>query len=144
MPSLATLTIIGLIVLGVLIWLFFRTRTGDLITEMVEKRRPTSRLVCRADYVEGLDRIPVAIALTDDTFYYENPDLQASFELRRIEEIDYDDEMLTGHAADAGHRVMRLRSHGRAFEYLLPRAEADKWAAALPPKHVGEEAARAV
>lgn len=140
MPSLATLTIIGLVVLGVLIWLFFRTRTGDLITEMVEKRRPNSRLVCRADYVEGRDHIPVALALTDDTFYYENPDLQASFELRRIEEVDYDDELLTGHAADPAHRVLRLRSHGRAFEYLLARADADKWAAALPARHLDDQA----
>jgi hypothetical protein len=85
----------------------------------------------------------VAIALTADHLYYENPDLQADLELARVEEIEYDDELTTGHQAPAGTRVMRLRSHGTAFEFVLPNAEAAKWQSSLPPKAGAPMAARA-
>jgi hypothetical protein len=136
---LATLTIVGLVVAAVLVWFFLRTRSQDLISEMLEKRRGNSRLVGRADYMEGLERIPVAVALTNDTFFYENPDLQASFELARIDEVEYDDELATGRAVEAGHRALRLRSHGTTFEFILPQAEAEKWMVALPMRRQGGE-----
>lgn len=141
---LATLTIVGLVVAAVLIWFFMRTRSADLITEMIEKRRSTAKLVGRGDYMEGMERIPVGMALTDDTFYYENPDLQASFELARIDEVEYDNELATGKHVEAGHRALRLRSHGTTFEFIIPDSEAQKWMAALPPRRQGDTAARAV
>ncbi|HXG57764.1 MAG TPA: hypothetical protein VNL91_01950 [Thermoanaerobaculia bacterium] len=138
MNWLATITVVGLVVLAGLIWLFFRTRTADLIDEMLQKRKATSKLAVRGQYVEGIECIPVALALTEECFYYENPDLQASFELNRIDEVEYDDELATGRSAPHGMRVLRMRSHGTPFEFLLPEAEVSKWMEALPPRRPGE------
>jgi len=143
MSGLAALTLVGLVVLAVLVVVFIKVRQRDLLGAMMEKRRPTSKLVSRADYVEGAEMIPVAIALTDDTFYYENPDLEASFELNRIDEIEYADELMTGKSHSEGCRVLRLRSHGTSFEFLLDKADCDKWQTVLPPRTLGP-VARAV
>ncbi len=134
---LATGTVIGVVVLAVLIWFFLRTRSQDLLAEMMEKRRGSCKLVSRADYVEGMQKLPVAICLSDANLYYENPDLQASFELARIDEVEYDDELATGRSIPEGSRALRLRSHGTTFEFVMPAAEIVKWQAALPARRSG-------
>lgn len=141
---LATGTVIGVVVLAVLIWFFLRTRSQDLLAEMMEKRRGSSRVVSRADYVEGMQVIPVAISLSDSNLFYENSDMQASFELARIEEVEYDDELATGRSVSEGSRALRLRSHGTAFEFVMPAAEIAKWQAALPARRAGTTTAKAV
>ena len=141
---LATGTVIGVVVLAVLIWFFLRTRSQDLLAEMMEKRRGSSRVISRADYVEGMQVIPVAISLSDSSLYYENTDMQASFELARIDEVEYDDELATGRAVTEGSRALRLRSHGTAFEFVMPAAEMAKWQAALPARRAGSATAKAV
>ena len=137
MTLLETLTIVGVIVLAVLLVVFLKVRRGDLLGAIMEKRRSRSKIVSRADYVEGAEAIPVAIALTEDTFYYENPDLEASFDLARIDEVEYADDLMTGkkHAADC--RVLRLRSHGTTFEFLLSKPDTDKWQSLLPARAIG-------
>ena len=136
-------TVVGIIVLAVLVWMFLRMRAGDHIEEMMKKRRAEAcRLTSRADFLEGMQKIPVALCLSDDTLYYENPDMQATVELRHIDEIEYDDETATGRAV-AG-KALRLRSHGHTFEFLLDQATAKQWEAALPPKHFAAIPARAV
>jgi len=144
MTWIGTVTVVGLVVLAGLIVLFMRTRSKDLIEEMLTKRRNSSKLVSRADYVEGLERMPVALALTEDHFYYENPDFEAMFELRMIEEIEYDDELATGRSVEHGCRALRLRSHGTTFEFILAPDVCAKWLAALPPRRADEERAKAV
>jgi hypothetical protein len=143
MPWLSTVTVVGLVVLVALIALFLRIRVKDLVDEYVKRRSGSSRVASRADFVEGIERIPVALALTDDTLYYENPDLQASLELQRIEEIEYDDETATGqHVAG---KALRLRSHGHTFEFVLDGDTARKWQTVLPPHRFDEgPAAQAV
>ena len=143
MTSIATLTVVGVIVLAVLIFLFLRARQSDLLGEIM-KKRAGSKLVSRADYVEGREEIPVVLALTDDTFYYENADLQASFELARIDEIEYADDLMTGKHIRAGCRVLRLRSHGTTFEFLIDTPESKKWEAALRQHRIDEPNAAAV
>ena len=137
MPGLATMTIVGVLVLAVLVVVFLKVRQRDLIAAFMEKRRSSAKLVSRADYVEGAELIPVAIALTATTFYYENPDLEASFDLDRIDEIEYSDELATGKSHTANSRVLRLRSHGTAFEFLIENAESRKWENALPARRLG-------
>ena len=144
MPWVGTITVVGLVVLAALIVLFVRTRSKDLLEEMMNKRRPTSKLVCRAEYVEGMERMPVALALTEDRFYYENTDLQAFFELSTIDEIEYDDELATGRQVEHGCRALRMRSHGAAFEYILTPADYKQWAEALPARRADQERAKAV
>jgi len=137
---LATGTVVGVIVLAVLVWLYIRTRSQDMLEEMMQKRRGASRLVTRAEYVEAMAKMPVALSLTDKEFFYENTDLQASFELARVDEIEYDNEMQTGHSVPDGTQVMRLRSHGAAFEFLMPQADIAKWQAVLPSTRSGHAA----
>lgn len=125
----------------VLVSVYLKMRQRDHLDVLIKKRQPGSKLVSRAEYAEGMESIPVALALTGDTFYYENPDLEASFELSRVDEIEYDDELATGKTVDADNRVLRLRSHGAAFEFILNKEDAAKWAAALPARRMGDSAA---
>jgi hypothetical protein len=143
MQWVGTVTVVGLVVLVALVVLFLRIRMRDLVEEHVKRRSVGSRICSRADLVEGGERIPVALALTDDTIYYENPDLQASLELQRIEEVEYDDETATGH--DVVGKALRLRAHGQLFEFVLDFDSARKWQTALPPHRMDDgPAAQAV
>ena len=140
MPWLETATIVGVVVLAILIWVYFRLRGKDRVEEILTKHRGTARVCSRACLVEGMEQIAVALVLTADAIYYENADLQASIELPMIEEVEYDDETATGHSV-AG-RVLRLRAHNHVFEFTLDMATAKQWEAALPPRRLDQ--ARAV
>jgi len=144
MPDLGTITLVGVVVLVVMVVIFLKVRQKDLIGAMMQKRQANAKLVSRADYVEGMETIPVALALTADSLYYENPDLEASFELNRIDEVEYSHELATGKNIDADATVLRLRSHGAAFEFLLEKPEAKKWMDALPPRSTDQRPAHAV
>ena len=144
MPGLATITVIGLVVLAVLTVIFLRVRRTDQIGALMEKRRARSKLVSRAEHVEGVGRMEVALSLSADSLYYENPDMEASFELNRIDEVEYGDELSTGKVLEDDFGVLRLRSHGRAFEFVLAKGELPKWRAALPPRAMGTSAEQAV
>jgi hypothetical protein len=130
-------TVAGVVVAAVLTVIYLRLRQKDIIGALLEKRRASAKLVSRADFVEGAEKIPVALALTGDTFYYENLDIEASFELSRIDEVEYDDELITGRTINDSCRVMRLRSHGAAFEFVMEKADCAKWTAALPARTFG-------
>ena len=133
-----TVTLVGLAVLVVLVVIYMKLRTQDHLGELMNKRRASSTLVTRAEYVEGREQIPVALSLSTDTLYYESPDMEASFELARLDEIEYTDDLATGRDVH-NCRVLRLRSHGAAFEFLLDKADAGKWMAALPPRSYGNQ-----
>lgn len=139
--NLEVVSIVGVVVLIALTLAFLKLRRKDQIGAMMEKRKGAAKLVSRADYVEGREEMPVALTLTADTFYYENPDLEASFELSRIDEIEYADDLATGHEIRHPNvRVLRLRSHGAVFEFLLEKNDCAKWMAALPPRTYGNAA----
>lgn len=140
--TLTTVTIVGLVVLVALVWVYLRMRSKDQIEEMMAKRRASSRLVSRANFVEGLERIPVALALTTDTIVYQNPDLDATLELKHIEEVEYDDETATGQSVDG--KALRLRSHGHTFEFVLDPNTARQWETTLPPRRLSQGTAHAV
>jgi len=55
MPWLETLTVVGLAVLAALVWLFIRMRMKDHLDELMAKRRGSSRIVSRADFLEGME-----------------------------------------------------------------------------------------
>lgn len=140
MPGLETATIIGVVVLAVLIWVYFRLRSKDRVEEVLAKHKSSARVCSRACLLEGMEQIPVALVLTADSIYYENADLQASIELAMIEEVEYDDETATGHTV-AG-KVLRLRAHNHVFEFTLDLPTAKLWEAALPARRI--DRARAV
>lgn len=130
---LATMIVVGVAIAAILVAMFLRARQKDRIGALIEQRRGTSRIVTRAEYVEGRDTIPVALSLADGTIYYSNPDLDASLDVDRIDEIEYADELSTGRTVRQGCRVLRLRAHGTTIEFLLERGDCEKWSAALPP-----------
>lgn len=143
MPDLGTITLVGAVAVVVLVVVYLKLRAKDSIDAALTKRRGSSKLVSRAEYVEGAEKIPVALALTDSTFYYENADLEASFDLDRLDEIEYDDDLATGANLHAGCRVLRLRSHGATFEFVMDKGEAAKWESALPRRTYGSGTAQA-
>jgi len=134
MPWLGTVTIIGLVVLVALIWVFVKLRGKDRVDEVLAKHRGSARVCSRACLLEGMEEIPVALVLTSDSIYYENSDLQASIELPLIEEIEYDDETATGHTVPG--KVLRLRAHNHVFEFTLDLPTAKQWEAALPARRI--------
>ena len=142
MPWLGTVTVVGLVVLAALIWVFLRMRMKDHLDEMMAKRRGSCRIVSRADFLEGMEKIPVSLALDNDALHYENADLQATLELRHVDEVEYDDETATGHSVVG--KALRLRAHGHAFEFVLDQATARQWEQLLPPRRVDQLPARAV
>jgi hypothetical protein len=140
MPSLEIITLAGVVVLAVLLWIYLRMRSKDRIDEILAKHRASASVCSRANLMEGMEMIPVALALKNDAIYYENTDLQASIELALIEEIEYDDETATGHTMPG--KVLRIRAHNHVFEFALDLPTARQWEAALPPRRI--DRARAV
>jgi len=87
-PLLSILAVIAVAVLG---WLLYSKVGADRIEALTEKRRATSRMVGRGEFVDGNSHQGVALALTASTFFYENADMQASLDIDWLREIDYDD-----------------------------------------------------
>jgi hypothetical protein len=139
MPWLTTVTFVGVVVLAALIWLFVQTRSKDLLEEKMAKRKASSKAVCKSELLEGPNRIAVVMSLEGNRVIYENADLDAFLEMENMEEIEYDDESSTGHHAHG--RILRLRSHGHAFEFDLDKEVAKQWEALLPPFSAGRQQA---
>jgi hypothetical protein len=134
MTQLETITVIGVVVLAILVWFYFRQRSKDHVEQVLAKHRASARVCSRACLLEGMEQIPVALALTADSITYENRDLQASIDLSVIEEVEYDDETATGHSV-AG-KVLRLRAHNHLFEFTLDLPSAKLWETALPARRI--------
>jgi hypothetical protein len=129
----AWISIVSVIVAGFLGWNLYRRFGTDRIEAFNEKRRATSRLVSRGEFVDGNRHLDVALALTDSTFFYENSDMQASLDLDWVREIEYDTELATGTAPLNG-TVLRLRSNSQTFEFVLSNDVVTRWQTMLPPR----------
>ena len=126
------ISLAALLVIGILGWNLYRRFATDRIEALSEKRRATSRMVGRGEFVDGNRHLDVALALTQSTFFYENSDMQASLDLEWVREVEYDSELATGHAIEHG-QVLRLRCDRQTFEFVLPSDTVDRWHTALPP-----------
>ncbi len=136
--SVTVITVVGLIVLVFLVWLLKNRHRSNALEDFHKKRRDGgAKLVGVADYVEGMEHMSVSLALTDQTIFYENEDFQAQLDLERLDEVEYDDELSTGKEVQDG-KVLRLRSHGHTFDFILTRDDAAKWQALLPPHRMNE------
>lgn len=138
MSLIGAATVVGLLAVAVLVWFYLRQHNSDQLVAIENRRKPEARIVERADYVEGMQHIPVVLSLTNSAIFYENVDLQAQLDLAKIDEVEYDDELATGTAVAAHGRVLRLRSHGHTIEFVVPRESADKWLTNLPGHRMGE------
>lgn len=135
--ALVTTIIVVIILLAVIIWFINQQRSKGQIDERVKKRSADSILAHRALYMEGRERLPVSLSLTSSTIFYENADLEARLDLDRIDEVEYDEETTTG-LSQEGSRVLRLRSHGQVFEFIITKAQAKEWMEHLPTHHLDE------
>src|SRR5258708_23885898 len=134
MPPVEYVTLAGLVALAVLLWVYSRMRSKDRIDEILTKHRGSASVCSRANLVEGMEMIPVALALKNDAIYYENTDIQASIELALIEEVEYDDETATGHTMPG--KVLRIRAHNHLFEFPLDLPTAPPLGAPFPPSPI--------
>jgi hypothetical protein len=136
---LTLLSIAAVVAVAFLGWNLYRRFGADRIAELNERRRATSRMVSRGEFVDGNRHLEVALALTQSTFFYENSDMQASIDLHWVREIEYDTELATGTVPPTG-KVLRLRSHSQMFEFVLPNDVVPRWHLMLPPRRVMEPA----
>ena len=125
--------------LAVLGWTLYRRLASDRIAKFIERRRTTSRMVSRGEFVDGNRHLAVALAVTDSTFFYENSDMQASLDLQWVREIEYDTELATGTAV-AGGKALRLRCYSQTFEFVLPNDVVARWHMMMPPRRAAEPA----
>ena len=139
---LAWVSIVAIGIAAFLGWNLYRRFGADRIAELMEQRRSASRMVSRGEFVDGNRHLPVALAVTSSTFFYENADMQASLDLQWVREIEYDSELATG-SAIAGGKVLRLRSSSQTFEFVLPDDVVARWHMMLPPRRVPDYAASA-
>ena|ERR1700682_1443861 len=131
------LSIAAVAAVGFLGWNLYRRLGSDRIAALNERRRPTSRLVSRGEFVDGNRHLEVALALTQSTFFYENADMQGSLDLQWVREIEYDTELATGTVPPTG-KVLRLRSNSQTFEFVLPNDVLARWHMMLPPRRAIE------
>ena len=135
------LSIVAGLAAGLLGWELYRRLASDRLSAFIARRRPTSQIVSRGEFVDGNRHLEVAMAMTPSTLFYENSDLQASLDLEWVREIEYDTELATG-AAVHGGKVLRLRSDSQTFEFVLPQDEAPRWLTMLPPRGIAQAAAQ--
>lgn len=119
-----------------MLWWFRRNRDNGNLENIMTRHRPTARICSRAELVDGRNHIPVALTLEPWHIFYENVDLEAALELERIDEVEYASDLLTGGISSGA--VLRLRSHGRAVEFILDFASAERWSKLLPPHRMDE------
>jgi hypothetical protein len=113
-------------------WMLWRRFLSDRLQLFSDRRRSSSQLVSRGEFVDGSRHLEVALALTDVAFYYENEDMEASLERQWIHEVEYDDELSTGQGVGDG-TVLRLRCFSQMFEFILPHDSVRQWETLLPP-----------
>jgi hypothetical protein len=135
-------TIAALIAVAFLGWTLYRRLGTDRIAQLNDKRRATSRMVSPGEFVDGNRHLPVALAVTQSMFFYENSDMQASLDLQWVREIEYDTQLATGLAVDGG-KVLRLRCFSQVFEFVIPNDVVARWHMMMPPRRAIEAAVAA-
>ncbi len=136
------LSIAAFIAVAILGWTLYRRLGTDRIAQLNDKRRATSRMVSPGEFVEGTRHLPVALAVTQSMFFYENSDMQASLDLQWVREIEYDTQLATGLAVDGG-KVLRLRCFSQVFEFVIANDVVTRWHMMMPPRRAIEAAVAA-
>lgn len=114
-----------------LIAFLVRSLSHDKIEAILKKRRSGAVLATAAEFVEGPTHLEVALILDSKKLHYESGDIQAFLELSNVDEVEYDDDLMTGGRKVEGE-VLRLRSHGHTFEFVVAKADAPRWKEKLP------------
>ena len=138
MSLLALWTLTGIMTVALLGWLLQREFLKDRFAAIFARGRD-ARVASRAALVDGGQKIDVALMLqpSEIVFFTASSELEAHIDIDRIDEVEYDNELATGGQIDKG-QVLRLRSHGQAYEFLLDDRAAASWASHLPPHRMDE------
>jgi hypothetical protein len=138
MPAIPLWATLLLAVVAIaLIFLLLRFLNHDKIEAILKKRRAGAVIASPAEFVEGPTHMEVALILDGQKLHYENADMQAFLELKNLEEIEYDDDLMTGGRKVEGE-VLRIRSHGHTFEFVIGKAYAGQWKQKLPKHRVND------
>lgn len=129
--------VVSIIVIAAIFWVVQRQRSSSTIDKFIQKRKGSSILSHRATFMEGREKLPVALTLTKESVFYENADFEARLDLSQIDEVEYDTETATG-LSQEGHRVVRFRTHGHTFEFIAPAADVKQWEDHLSAHHLDE------
>src|SRR5690242_3859173 len=124
-----TVAALAVLIVVALSWWIHRRR--DDARFAAAERKPDAVLVSHARLIDGRNHIPVALTLGRQQIVYGNAGLEGSIDIVQIDEVEYGSDLVTGGIAHGA--VMRLRSHGRAIEFVLDMATAARWSALLPP-----------
>lgn len=128
-----------LVVAVALIVVLVRFLNHDKIEAILKKRRAGAVLATAAEFVEGPTHLEVALYLDNQKLHYENPEMEPAFlELKNVDEVEYDTDLSTGGRKVEGE-VLRIRSHGHTFEFVIAKEQVGKWKQVLP-KHRADEA----
>lgn len=133
------LSIAAFVAVAILGWNLYTRLGRDRIAQFNDKRRATSRMVSPGEFVDGNRHLPVALAVTQSMFFYENADMQASLDLQWVREIEYDTQLATGAKINGG-KVLRLRCFSQMFEFVIPNDVVARWHMMMPPRRAMEPA----
>jgi hypothetical protein len=133
------LSIAAFVAVAILGWNLYTRLGRDRIAQFNDKRRATSRMVSPGEFVDGNRHLPVALAVTQSMFFYENADMQASLDLQWVREIEYDTQLATGAKVNGG-KVLRLRCFSQMFEFVIPNDVVARWHMMMPPRRAMEPA----
>lgn len=134
MVTFAVVLVTAVVVAGVAYWMM--KRRDSEFDVLIARRKQTAKISSKAELVDGRNHIPVALTLDPAQIYYENTDLEAALDIDRIDEVEYGSELVTGETAKGS--VLRLRSHGRAVEFVLNPIAARQWSELLPARRMGD------
>lgn len=129
----AWLSIGGVVIVAALAWNLTRRFAADGIGRFKDSRRASSRLVSGAEFIDGSRHLPISLALNDRALYYENADMQASLDLDWIQEVEYENDLVTGQQVGHG-KVLRLRCFSQVFEFIIPSDAVQQWQGVLPAR----------
>ena len=127
--------VVALVVVSVLWWVRRSGGNNRYIDSMVAGRA-AGTIRSKAQLINGGNHILVALTLERNQIVYQNLHLNGSIGISQIDEVEYGSDLVTGGIADGA--VLRLRSHGRAIEFVMPVAAAEQWSHRLPPHRVDE------
>ena len=132
---------IAVVALIGLVWWYRRSRQNDRMDLVMAQHKGTATICSRAQLIDGANHIDVALMLEQQQINYQNNDidLDATLDIAQIDEVEYGSDLVNGGTPDG--RVLRLRAHGRAIEFVLDAASAAQWALKLPPHRMNESGA---
>lgn len=134
MVTFTVVVLTAVVVAGVAYWM--AKRRDSMFDVLMARRKATAKISSKAELVDGRNHIPVALTLDPAQIYYENTDLEAALDIDRIDEVEYGSELVTGEPAKGS--VLRLRSNGRAVEFVLNPIAARQWSELLPARRMGD------